>query len=116
MVYKNGKKVIYVEVLRTINAMLIAALLFYQQFMHDLESIGFLFNRYDPCIASRYVNGKQPAIRFHVDDLMSSHKDKKAKDGFAHACSPRVVGPTTTPGSEASPTEALPVWPSSPAT
>ena len=28
------------------------------------------------------VNGKQQTVRFHVDDLMSSHEDKKVNDEF----------------------------------
>ena len=28
------------------------------------------------------INGKQHMIRFHVDNLMSSHVDKKVNDNF----------------------------------
>ena len=62
--------------------MLVAALLWYKQFRGDLEKIGFKFNPYDPCVANRTVNGKQHTVRFHVDDLMSSHVDKKVNDDF----------------------------------
>ena len=47
-----------------------------------MESIGFEFNPYDGCIANRTINKKQHAIRFHVDDLMSSHIDPKVNDEF----------------------------------
>jgi len=47
-----------------------------------LEAIGFKFNVYDPCVANRNVNGKQHTIRFHVDDIMSSHVDSKVNDDF----------------------------------
>ena len=41
VVFENGKKVIYVVVLREIYVMLVAALLFYKKFRVDLENIGF---------------------------------------------------------------------------
>ena len=37
---------------------------------------------YDPCVANRDVKGKQQTVRFHVDDLMSSHMDSKVNDKF----------------------------------
>ena len=42
----------------------------------------FVFNPYDPCVANRIVDGEQQTIRFHVDDLMSSHLDPKVNDKF----------------------------------
>ena len=80
VVYENGKKVLYVQVLKALCGMLVAALLWYSVFKKDLEGIGFKFNPYDPCVANRIVNGKQHTIRFHVDDLMSSHVDRKVND------------------------------------
>ncbi len=82
VVYENGRKVLYVQVLRALYGMLIAALRWYQTFKADLESIGFEFNPYDPCVANRTVRGKQHTVRFHVDDLMSSHADPKVNDRF----------------------------------
>ena len=55
--------------------MLMSAMLWYKKFPGDLEEIGFEFNPYDPCIANRIVKKKQQTIRFHVDDIMSSHVD-----------------------------------------
>ena len=75
IVMENGRRVIYVVVLRAIYGMLVASLLFYKKLRGDLEGAGFIFNPYDPCIANRVVNGKQQTIRFHVNDLMSSHMD-----------------------------------------
>jgi hypothetical protein len=70
---EDGKRTLYLEVLRALYGMLIAALLWYQTFKKDLEEIGFKFNSYDPCIANRWIERKQQTVRFHVDDLMSSH-------------------------------------------
>ena len=82
VVYENGRKTIYVVVLKAIYGMLQAALLWYKKFKKDLEGIGFVFNDYDPCVANRIVDGKQQTIRFHVDDVMSSHIDAKVNDDF----------------------------------
>ena len=84
VVYENGRKVLYVQVLKALYGMLIAALLWYKQFRKDLESVGFKFNPYDPCVANRKVFGKQHTVRFHVDDLMSSHERAKVNDNFLH--------------------------------
>jgi hypothetical protein len=83
VVYEKGRKVLYVQVLRAIYGMLQAALLWYKEFRGDLEKeCGFKFNPYDPCVANRQVNGKQHTIRYHVDDLMSSHVNPSVNDKF----------------------------------
>ena len=53
-----------------------------KKFIADLEGAGFIFNPYDPCVANREVQKGQQTIRFHVDDLMSSHRDAKVNDRF----------------------------------
>ncbi|CAJ1947514.1 unnamed protein product [Cylindrotheca closterium] len=83
VVLENGKREIYVRVLRAIYGMLQSSLLFYNQFQSDLEAKGFVFNPYDPCVANKVVDGKQQTVRFHVDNLMSSHMDPKVNDEFA---------------------------------
>ena len=82
VVYEHGKKVIYVVVLKAIYGMLQAALLWYKKLWADLEGEGFIFNDYDPCMANKIINGKQITVRFHVDDMMSSHEDKTVNDKF----------------------------------
>ena len=82
VVYERGRKVVYVQVLKAIYGMLTASLLWYKKFRKDLEAIGFKFNDYDACIANRIKDGSQQTIRFHVDDIMSSHKNPKVNDKF----------------------------------
>jgi hypothetical protein len=82
VVFENGVKTIYVGLIRALYGMLVAALLWYQQFKKDLEKAGFKFNPYDPCIANRKVNGSTHSVKFHVDDLKSSHIDPKVNDQF----------------------------------
>ena len=62
--------------------MLVAALLWYKTLRRDLEKEGFIFNPYDPCVCNQMIWGKQQTVRFHVDDLMSSHKNEKVNDNF----------------------------------
>ena len=83
VVTEGGKRVLYLQVLMVLYGMLAAALLWYKKFKEDLENIDFKFNPYDACVANRSVKGGQQTVRFHVDDLMSSHKDVKVNDDFA---------------------------------
>ena len=50
------------------------------------------------------VNNKQQTVRFHVDDLMSSHKDASVNDKVEHGfdISNHVDYPITLPFSEKS--------------
>ena len=82
VVFENGRHVIYVWVLKAIYGMVEAALLWYKKLRKQLETVGFVFNPYDPCVANREVRGQQHTIVFHVDDLKSSHKEGKTNDEF----------------------------------
>ena len=82
-VVMEGKvKVLYVRVLKAIYGMLQSSLLFYKKFRGDLESIGFVVNPYDACVANRMVDGKQQTVTWHVDDVKASHVDAKVNDKF----------------------------------
>jgi len=62
--------------------MIKSPLLFYRKLVKDLQSIGFVINPYDICVANRMVNGKQQTVAWHVDDLKVSHADPKVNDQF----------------------------------
>ena len=83
VVFKKGHKVLHVQVLKAIDGMLQASLLWYQLFRSDLEGIRFEFNLCNPCEANCKVKGLQHIVRFHVDDLKSSCKDPKVNDEFS---------------------------------
>jgi hypothetical protein len=38
----------------------------------------FEMNPYDWCVENKTINRKQCTVRWHVDDLMTSHKDERA--------------------------------------
>ena len=82
VVYKRGKKVLCVEILRAIYGMLNSAILFYKKWHKDVESCGFKVNSYEPCVANKKVNGKWLTITWHVDDLKASHQDTKVINWF----------------------------------
>ena len=82
VVFENVRKVLYVQGLRALFRILIAGLLWYKQFKLDPEKHESEFNLYDECVANKIVNKKQHTVRFHVDDLMSSHVDSKVNDKF----------------------------------
>jgi hypothetical protein len=82
LIEEDNQKVIYVQVLKALYGMLQASLLFYKKLRKDLEDIGFEVNPYDPCVANRVVKGNKHTVRWHVDDLKSSHVDKRVNDEF----------------------------------
>ena len=55
-----------------------------KEFRACLESIGFKFNPYDPCVANRMVQRLQHTIRIHVDHLRSSHKNADVNTRFSN--------------------------------
>ena len=55
VVYEKGQKVLYLEVLRALYGMLIVSLQWYCKIRSHLEAIGFVFNLYDHCVASRKI-------------------------------------------------------------
>jgi hypothetical protein len=72
---ERGKKVLYLRLRKALYGMMKSALLFYRKLVSELISMGFEINPYDPCVANKVVNGNQMTLRWHVDDLMISHKN-----------------------------------------
>ena len=75
VVIENHQKVIYLLIQKAIYGMLEALLLWYRKFKKYLELQGFVFNAYVACVANRIRNNTQHNIRFHIDDILSSHVD-----------------------------------------
>ena len=82
VVVERGVKVIYLDMLCAIYGMLEASLLWYKKFRGDLEKIRFKFNDYNTCVANRMINKKQHTVRFHVNDMISSHMDTDVNTKF----------------------------------
>jgi hypothetical protein len=61
-VYKRGKPVIYVILLKALYGTLQAALLFWENLSSQLKEWGFKLNLYDFCVANKTINSKQCTI------------------------------------------------------
>ena len=80
--YEYGKKVLYMQVIRTLYGCIESALAWYQLFTTTLEKEGFTLNPYDKCVANKMVDGHQLTIAWHVDDCLMSHMDRKVLEVF----------------------------------
>ena len=73
----RGEPTLFVKLQKALYGMLKSALLFYKKLVTDLTEKGFTVNPYDPCVVTKFINGKQMTICWHVDDLKISHADPK---------------------------------------
>jgi hypothetical protein len=74
IINRKGETVLYVRLLNALYGIMKAALLYYQRFVTNLQSIGFKINPYDPCVAINFVKGEQLTVVWHVDNLKVSHR------------------------------------------
>ena len=74
---KNGKKVLYVQVLKAIYGMIESALRWYELFTGTLCGMGFELNPYDCCVANKMIDGNQCTVGWYVDDNKVSHISNK---------------------------------------
>jgi hypothetical protein len=72
---ENGKRVLYLQLLKALYGCVKSALLWYDLFAGTLTEMGFKLNPYDPCVANKTINGKQCTIVWYVDDNKISHVD-----------------------------------------
>lgn len=68
----RGTPVLYVRLHKAIYGLLKSALLFYRKLQGQLEGNGFT-----PCVANKWVQGRQLTVTWHVDDLKVSHRNPK---------------------------------------
>jgi hypothetical protein len=74
-VIENGKKVLYLKLLKALYGCVRSALLWYNLFTGTLEGMGFKLNPYNPCIANLMIHGKQCTIAWFVHDNKILHVD-----------------------------------------
>jgi hypothetical protein len=70
---ENGKRVLYLELLKALSGCLKSALLWYELYSTKLKGMGYVLNPYDTCVANKDINGKQCTIGFYVDDNIATH-------------------------------------------
>jgi hypothetical protein len=75
---QKGVKQLIVQCQNAIYGTMMAGLMHYRKFCKSFLSVGFIFNPYDPCVASKQIGGKQMTICFHVDNCKLSHVSTKA--------------------------------------
>ena len=59
---ENGKRVLYLRLLKALYGCVKSALLWYELFSSTLKDMGFKLNPYDECVANKIIDGKQCTI------------------------------------------------------
>jgi hypothetical protein len=77
---ENGKKVLYLQLLKALYGCLKSALLWYELFAGTLQGTGFELNPYNRCVANKMCGGKQCTIAWYVDDNNISHVQPKVRN------------------------------------
>ena len=75
VIEENGKRVLYIKIIRAIYGCIESALLWYELYVKVLKGMGFVLNPYDKCVANKMINKKQCTIAWYVDDNKISHVD-----------------------------------------
>jgi len=92
--FENGKKVLYVQILKALYGMIESALLWYDLFSTTLKEEGFEINKIDKCIAQKYIDGKPCTIGWYVDDNIMGHDDAQVVTGILDKIESRFPGLT----------------------
>lgn len=72
---ENGRRVLYLRLLKALYGCVQSALLWYKLFSTKLEKQGFVLNPYDPCVGNKIIDGSQCTVCWYVDDTKISHVD-----------------------------------------
>ena len=75
VIYKKGKKVLYVLILKAVYGMIENALLWYDLFSTILSDLWFKLNPYERYIENKLIYEHQCNIGWFVDDNKISHMD-----------------------------------------
>ena len=89
--YQNNTKILYVEMKKALYGMMLSSLFFYKHFQKDLESIRFIINPYNICVANRNIDGHQQTVTWYVDNVKVCHKSSKINKEFFNWCEQKYV-------------------------
>jgi hypothetical protein len=95
---ENGKKVIYLQLLKALYGCLRSALLWYELYSGKLQGMGFELNPYDMCVANKDINGKQCTIGYYVDDNVATHVEDDVLSGVINSIESEVGAITVSRG------------------
>ena len=70
---KNGRKLLFVKLLKAMYSTVLAAKLWFDTLSMTLKEAGFVTNPYDECVMNKTIDGKQCTVLWHVHDLKISH-------------------------------------------
>jgi hypothetical protein len=73
---ENGKKVLYLRILKALYGCIESALLWYSLYVSTLKGMGFVINPYGRCVANAMIDGKQCTVLWYVDDNKLSHMNE----------------------------------------
>lgn len=79
--FENGKKVLYLRLMKALCACVKSALLWYELFLSTLEGLGLKLNTYNPCVANKVFDGNQCTIVWYIDNTKISHEDGNVVSG-----------------------------------
>jgi hypothetical protein len=96
--HENGKKVLYLQLLKALYGCVKSALLWYELFTGTLQQLGFVLNEYDPYVPNKVINGKQCTIAWYVDDNKISHMEPGVVTGIIRKIEERFRKMTVTRG------------------
>jgi hypothetical protein len=96
VVVENGKKTLYLQLLKALYGCVKSALLWYDLFSSTLSQDGFELNPYDTCVANKLINGKQCTVAWYVDDNKISHVDSNVVTGIIEKIESRFGKMTVT--------------------
>jgi len=68
VVIENGKKVLYLQLLKALYGCVQSTLLWYNLFTNTSVHMGFKLNRYALCVANSQIKGKQCTVAWYVDN------------------------------------------------
>ena len=77
VIIENGKKVLYLQLIKALYGYIKSALLWYECFTKCLIDMGFKLNNHDQCVANKIIEGSQCTIVWYVDNNKISHANSK---------------------------------------
>jgi hypothetical protein len=100
-VARNGKKILYVRLLKALYGCIQSAMLWWRLLTGTLEENGFKVNPYDTCVANKIMDdGTQCTVCWYVDDLKISHAKEKVVDDVINMIEDKYGKMTVTRGNK----------------
>ena len=73
VIFKYGKKKLYLRILKAIYGMIKSTWLWYELYVSVLKDMGLKINPYGMSVSNNDINGKQCTIDWYMDDNKVSH-------------------------------------------